>query len=202
MRFRPGRLFRRPGPLRWGPRLFGAGGALGIGPRRKLIEAHRLSAEGQPALAASLYAELAGIAQSLDMPGRAAHMHLQAARSFAAINNGEAALEEGLAALNVLIGAGMAERAALRLPRLVQDMRGWGLSAEAETLERAIQSRLGMSEVGFAEVSAPPSPSDRPHGPLPAKCPGCGGPVRGDEVEWIDAHSAECAYCGSVLQTE
>ena len=36
---------------------------------------------------------------------------------------------------------------------------------------------------------------------LPAECPNCAGPVRSDEVEWIDAVSAACTYCGSVLHT-
>jgi hypothetical protein len=34
---------------------------------------------------------------------------------------------------------------------------------------------------------------------LPAQCPYCGGPLRSDQVEWIDAQRAECGYCGGVV---
>ena len=37
-------------------------------------------------------------------------------------------------------------------------------------------------------------------GTLPAKCDGCGAPVIPDEVEWHDARTAECLYCGTVLK--
>lgn len=37
---------------------------------------------------------------------------------------------------------------------------------------------------------------------LPAVCSQCGAPVRSDEVEWIDEMSAECDFCGAVLQAE
>jgi hypothetical protein len=34
---------------------------------------------------------------------------------------------------------------------------------------------------------------------LPARCPGCGAPVRGHEVEWTGPQSADCQYCGTSL---
>jgi hypothetical protein len=164
------------------------------------MEAHRLFAEGQPAAAAPLFVELAGMAHSLNMPRRAAQMHLQAARSFAASGNKAAVLEQARAALQVLIGAELAEEATLVLPRLVREMRERGMTAEAGILQHEIQEQLGLSAEEWGEASAPPAKPAR--GRLPAKCPGCGGPVRSDEVEWIDEHSAECVYCGSVLPTE
>jgi hypothetical protein len=36
---------------------------------------------------------------------------------------------------------------------------------------------------------------------LPAVCDQCGAPVRSDQVEWIDETSAECDFCGAILQT-
>ena len=35
---------------------------------------------------------------------------------------------------------------------------------------------------------------------LPSKCPGCGSPVRGDEVQWTGPQSANCWYCGTNLR--
>ena len=34
---------------------------------------------------------------------------------------------------------------------------------------------------------------------LPTRCPGCGAPVRGHEVEWTGPQSADCQYCGTNL---
>ncbi len=34
---------------------------------------------------------------------------------------------------------------------------------------------------------------------LPAVCPKCGGPIRGNEVRWTGPQSADCPYCGSNL---
>jgi hypothetical protein len=31
---------------------------------------------------------------------------------------------------------------------------------------------------------------------LPATCPSCGGPTRGNEVKWTGPQSADCPYCG------
>jgi len=37
---------------------------------------------------------------------------------------------------------------------------------------------------------------------LPTHCPGCGGPVRADEVDWLDDVTAECNWCGSPVRAE
>ena len=34
---------------------------------------------------------------------------------------------------------------------------------------------------------------------LPSSCPKCGAPIRGDEVKWTGAQSADCSYCGANL---
>ena len=54
---------------------------------------------------------------------------------------------------------------------------------------------------------APPPPAPVPASPtkehrlelLPATCPGCGAPVRGQDVVWTGAQSADCPYCGANL---
>jgi hypothetical protein len=89
-----------------------------------------------------------------------------------------------------------------RLPgaaaRVVADLRARGLSPEADDLEAKVRGLLpGYSP---AQDSAPPvAPATRR---LPPKCPYCGGSVIPDSVEWVDAASALCDYCGSVLQGE
>lgn len=34
---------------------------------------------------------------------------------------------------------------------------------------------------------------------LPSVCPKCGGPIRGFEVKWTGAQSADCPFCGANL---
>lgn len=47
------------------------------------------------------------------------------------------------------------------------------------------------------QVSAPAP--EHPFALLPANCPRCGGPVRKDEIKWVNRQTALCAYCGSGL---
>jgi predicted RNA-binding Zn-ribbon protein involved in translation (DUF1610 family) len=35
---------------------------------------------------------------------------------------------------------------------------------------------------------------------LPSHCESCGGPIHSPEVEWLNAHTAECPYCGSPIR--
>jgi hypothetical protein len=48
-------------------------------------------------------------------------------------------------------------------------------------------------------ISAEPAPPARRLDLLPDACPACGAKVRSGEVRWVDAQSAECAYCGTSL---
>ena len=48
----------------------------------------------------------------------------------------------------------------------------------------------------------PPAPAETVHPVLPARCGQCGALIRTDEIEWIDAQTAECAYCGSPIRPE
>jgi len=82
-----------------------------------------------------------------------------------------------------------------------------GYKAEAEALQKEVAARL--AEV-LPERRAPPGarlaawpPTARPsmaRRELPAKCSACGGPVKADDVTWLDPQTAECPYCGSVLK--
>ncbi len=47
--------------------------------------------------------------------------------------------------------------------------------------------------------SAAPSPAAHRYELLPAICPRCGGPTRGQEVRWTGPQSADCPYCGANL---
>jgi hypothetical protein len=193
MPFRPRRPFRRPGPRRFGPALFGPGAAL----LQTLIEANQLLTSGQPAEAARLYHDLAGTAEANGNLRRAANLRLEAARGSLAAGDAPAALAHARAALQLFARAGQFGRADTIYHRLLAEMRTRGLNAEAEALERDVQALFGHETTPAAGEAAAPA-----RGRLPARCPQCGGPLRSDEVDWIDAHSAECVYCGSVVRAE
>jgi hypothetical protein len=61
----------------------------------------------------------------------------------------------------------------------------------------------GVESPSPQEPSTPgPSPVPAPEHRfelLPTTCPNCGGPIRGHEVTWTGAQSADCPYCGANL---
>jgi hypothetical protein len=59
---------------------------------------------------------------------------------------------------------------------------------------------MGGLEPDTDSLTAGPSAARLP--PLPTQCPGCGAPVRPDEVDWLDDVTAECEYCGSPVRVE
>jgi hypothetical protein len=76
--------------------------------------------------------------------------------------------------------------------RVARDLRMRGLEKEAQEIANLVQSNIpAISE----------SPTQRGPDParvaLPTHCRSCGGPIRSDEVEWIDSVTAECSFCGS-----
>jgi hypothetical protein len=79
-------------------------------------------------------------------------------------------------------------------------LREKGYDTQAAELEQETERILGELGLSFEEAKqqAPQMPEQR--GTLPAKCSGCGAPVVPDEVEWHDAQTAECLYCGTVLK--
>jgi hypothetical protein len=78
--------------------------------------------------------------------------------------------------------------------RIISELTQRGLSKET----RKITDYLKNLVPGFDESSQGNMPAKRP--PLPTHCPGCGAPVRPDEVEWLDEVTAECAFCGSPVR--
>ena len=76
-----------------------------------------------------------------------------------------------------------------------RNLKGRGQPVEAKEIEAYLKSTL---PAGFAGLPATEVEKRRPV--LPTNCPGCGGPIRSDEVEWVDDVTAECPYCGSSVR--
>jgi hypothetical protein len=79
--------------------------------------------------------------------------------------------------------------------RLMAELSQRGLADQAGQIEAALKSSL---PAGFVPGSAP----EKAARVLPMKCPGCGGSLHSDEVEWTDDITAECPYCGSAVRAQ
>ena len=175
------RMRRRPAPGRVLPAL------------RALRQAHRLMDMGQYAQAYPTLKRLADGAVERGMPGRAASLYVQAARARLEMGSAQDALLLARRAVQLFADTGQHERLGRIVPRMVETLEAKGYHIEAVSLKAETAALLGDA--------GPPLTVQR-QGALPAKCPSCGGPVRGDEVDWIDDLSAECVYCGSTIRAE
>jgi hypothetical protein len=168
-------------------RLFGPG----IPPL--LIRANQSMNGGNYAEAASDLEQLALAAEGRRGP-RAPLFHIQAGRARLLAGQPTAALEQLERGLGLLAVRGRLRRLGRLGPRLVGELRDRGYADEAQQLSKYLEN-LAPGIEAESQSSAPAK-----HPPLPTHCPGCGAPVRPDEIEWLDDTTGECAYCGSPLR--
>jgi hypothetical protein len=180
------RRFRNSGPR---------GGPLGGGPLAKLQQANRLMMEGRFVEAGDLLAQLAKGAQTNNHPRRAAELHARAAHSYADGSQQEPALAEARSALSLFLQFQMAHRAPVFLANITRKLSEREMATAAEELKREFGSRVGP-------MPAVQAGADPQRGHLPTSCPQCGAPMNPKEVDWVDAATAECRYCGSMVRTE
>ena len=162
-----------------------------------LRKAHQMMANGNYAGAAEAFEQLGRAGQARQHP-KAGDMFLQGGR--ARILAGQAAvgvtdLKQGL---TLLTSMGMTERATQVAQRAQAELNQRGLSAEAQELSTWAKSSGAPSSAGSVAMSS--TPAKKPL--LPTSCPECGGPVRADDVDWIDEVTAECNWCGTALRGE
>ena len=187
-------MFRRPmRPLRR------AAIRAAMRPNQVLVQAvaraNNLLAQGNPNDAAQIFERLAQEAEQRGFAKPAANAHAQAALAYTTAKNENAALTHARTALNQFFQLNMAQRAPTFYNNITQKLRENGMTNAADTLQREFGDKIKTLQAqGFG------APASR--GRLPSKCPHCAGPARSDEVEWIDAQSAECVYCGGVIQME
>jgi hypothetical protein len=82
------------------------------------------------------------------------------------------------------------------LPKMVAVLEQHGRHEEAKELREKAEQLLGPMP---ARVGPAGRPAMAGRGTLPGKCLNCGGPIKPDEVHWVGPRSAECPYCGSVV---
>jgi len=169
--------------------------------RRELVRANHLMADGQFADAAEIFGRLSEKARQRGLLVRAGDLALQASRAHFSAGHVELAFDQARDALRLLVRGGRAGRAVRLLPRITASLREKGYDAEAGQLEQEAERVLGRVGLSLNEVSQRLPPVAERSGTLPARCSGCGAPLVPDEVEWHDACTAECLYCGSIVKT-
>jgi hypothetical protein len=175
---------------------FATAQALGPVEMAQLQNANRLMAAGQPEKAALIFLQLARELQASQHPRKAANLHAQASHAFTDAKEEAQALQQAQMALRFFMRLQMLSRAAQFYGNIRNKMNQNGMSASATELEKEFGNAL-------AKISSRPlgGPEQGPRH-LPTSCPKCGAPLRADEVEWVDAMTASCSFCGSVVAKE
>jgi hypothetical protein len=143
--------------------------------------------------AATTFEDLARRAERDGGP-RAPFLFLQAGRAYiqwGKFATGVTHLKHGL---TLLAGAGRYAQVYYAGTRVVQELNARGLEQEAQEVSAVVHSH----RPAIAEMPTERLPARRPV--LPTACPACGGPLRSDEMDWIDELTAECPFCGSPVR--
>jgi len=159
-----------------------------LGHARRLIQAGRYGAAGE------LLTEMARRSAMMDGPQAAAELHTRAAHCYVAAGMEVAALNAARAALRLFGDLGMPERSQRFLENITRKFDARGMPASAEALRSAYAGSAALAPAPATAPVVQPAPRH-----LPPSCPQCGAPLRSDEVDWVDAQSAECAYCGGIV---
>lgn len=159
-----------------------------------LQRANRLMAGGQFEAAAEIFEQFANGAAARNGP-RAPWFFLQAGNARILAGQVQAGMIHLRQGLTLLAGRGQFQRLAHAGMRFVTELKARGLTTEAQEIEVYLKSVLPAGYTARTE----PVMEQAKH-ILPTNCPGCGGPIRSDEVEWVDDVTAECPYCGSTVR--
>ena len=171
------------------------GGIMRAGIPPLLLRANQLFASGNYAEAADSLEQLARDAEAR-VGRRAPRLYLEAGRARLLSGQSQAGMVLLRRGLELFAAAGRSHRLARIGLRLVSELNELGLKAEAEQIRRSLDG-FGIAPAdGMAA-----GPQNNSRGALPTHCPGCGAPVHPDEVEWLDAVTAECEYCGTPMRS-
>ena len=158
-----------------------------------LQRAHELMASGNYPAAAEAFEQLARGGEARQHP-KTTQMYLQAGRARILAGQKDA----GFAHLKRGLGLMAAYPVQLQRAgeRVVHELNERGMSAEAQEIAQWLKTSMPAASSGTRMGAA--VPTKKPV--LPTHCPGCGGPVRADDVDWVDEVTAECNWCGSPLR--
>jgi hypothetical protein len=153
--------------------------------------------KGQYPQAAEIFERLASVAARMTRPRQAANLFLQAGHALVLAGQVAAGIKLAQQGLTILADVEAWELFDQFGARAVGELEQQGQRDAARQLSEWIKTRRSGQPAPTPDSQPSPQPAR-----LPGKCPSCGASVRPDEVEWFDEATAECAYCGSVLQTQ
>jgi hypothetical protein len=163
-----------------------------------LRNANQMLSAGNYAGAASAYEQLARAAEARG-GRRAPLLYIQAGRCLVMAGQSATGVELLERGLGLFAIRGQHARASNVGQRVVHELNARNLKREAQQVTDYMKELVP----GFGEGSASSEASSSSQRcPLPTHCPGCGAPLRPDEVEWADDNTAVCAYCGSPAHGE
>ena len=189
--FRRRRIFRPIIPL---PVPVPVGGRPQVHPA--VARAHSLMEQGQYPEAAAAFSQIAEVARSRG-GSRAPFFFIQAGRATVLagqVDQGIASIRQGLE----LLAAGARWPELQRVGQAVVDqLTEMGYPEQAGVMRDWLASSLE----GKA-VTAPVTTPKTAQRVLPTRCPSCGASVNSKEIEWLDALTAECLFCGGPIRAE
>jgi hypothetical protein len=162
-----------------------------------LQNAHEFMERGNYAEAAKAFEALAQAAEK-HMGPRTPFFYLQAGSARLLLKQNALGMEHLRHGLELLAASGRYHQLYRAGMRVVNELKARGMEKEAQEISRLVHRHTP------AIAESPTQRGPDPNRPmlLPTHCPSCGGPVRSDEVDWIDANSAECPFCGSPVRIE
>lgn len=158
--------------------------------------AHQLYDQGDYLQAGTIYEELAQAAEASGRRQAAPFLFLQAARCrmrTQQVDYGAMLAHHGL---EILVSDGRWEAVHRVTPQLIDDLEQYNLPDYAQQ----IRQWYAQIEARHPMMSNLPATANIVSLNLPTHCGGCGAPLRPSEVQRLDAHTVECAYCGSPIK--
>jgi hypothetical protein len=136
--------------------------------------------------------------EPLDPPQRL--VQIQANQLVARDKHGQAAFafakdKQEPAALHLFLKEKMIERSPEFYASITRTLNHKGITNAAAALNSEFNARMAGLPV------AAPSAGQK-HALLPTHCPQCGAPIHAGQAKWVDASTAECEYCGSLIRPE
>ncbi len=159
--------------------------------------AHQLYDQGDYLQAGAIYEELAQASEATGRRQAAPFLFLQAARCRLRTHQVEQGARLAHNGLELLVTDERWEAVHRVTPQLIDDLEQYDLPDYAQKIRQwyaQIEARhpkqLGNLPAAASQVSLN----------LPTHCEGCEAPIRPAEVQRLDAHTVECAYCGSPIR--
>jgi hypothetical protein len=144
--------------------------------------------------AAPAFEQLAAAAEKRGGP-RAPFLFLQAGRARLQLKQNSVALAHLQHGLELFAASQRNIQLFRAGNRVISELKAHGLDKEAEQIAAFIRTHIPAFVEDLNQNVAVSSQAV-----LPTHCPSCGAPLRSNDVEWIDSHTAECSFCGSPVR--